>query len=342
MMKLTLMRDVSATVDAEWHSPIADAILAQWAHDDERAWFVRSSANILFGFKQARQVCFLRFNHAGERTTEMIQAELDYLAHLHAAGLRVVQPIRSLAGNFIESVETGLGRFHAVAFERVPGEMLDIDALTPAQVTAWGQSLGELHQAGLGYNAVGRPTWRDQIESLEADLPAHETTARQAAQLLHRQLAQLPINTHQAKDNYGLIHFDFEMDNLLWDGERFGLIDFDDCIWHWHVADIAGALGGDLFDDDPAQVDLQNPTFNTFVAGYRQAKAIRNEDLDQMPLFLRLHNLVAFAKLLRAMDAGDAADDPTWLKDLRQKLTRKLDRYRVGFADHPPVAPKSA
>ncbi len=332
MMKLTLMRDVSATVDVDWHSPIADAILAHWAHDDERAWFVRSSANVLFGFKQDGRDCFLRFNHATERTPQMIQFELDYLAYLQAAGLRVVQPIRSLAGNFIESVDTGLGQFHAVAFERVSGEMLDISTLTPAQVAAWGRTLGELHQAVVGYNAVGRLTWRDQIESLEQDLPTHESAARQAAQLLHSQLAQLPINTYQVKDNYGLIHFDFELDNLLWDSERFGIVDFDDCIWHWHVADIAFALR-DLFDDDPAQVDLQNPTFKAFIGGYRQAKALPQEDLDQIPLFLHLHNLVAFAKLLRAMDAGDAADDPTWLKDLRQRLARKVDRYRARFAD---------
>ena len=338
MMKLSLMRDVSATADADWHSSLADAILSCWAHDEDRPWFVRSSANVLFGFRQNGRDCFLRFNHASERTPELVQAELDYLIHLHAAGLRVAQPLPSLAGNLIESVDTALGMFHAVVFERVLGEALEIATLTPALFAKWGRALGELHQAATNYHRIGRLTWRDQLEALEDGLPEQETAARQAAKLLHRQLAALPINTDRVKDNFGLIHFDFELDNLLWDGERFGLIDFDDCAWHWYAADIAFALR-DIFDDDPAQVNLQQRSVLAFVGGYRQTKALRQEELHQMPLFLRLHNLIMFAKLLRAMDAGDAEDDPTWLSDLRHKLQNKVVRYRAGFVAQPMVAP---
>ena len=254
------------------------------------------------------------------RTREMIQAELDYLDHLAKAGVRVARSLPSLAGQFVESVDTTHGTFHAVVFEGLVGKQFELEELTPEMFTAWGKALGELHRAAQSYTAVGRSTWRDLIEAAE-----EQPEVRQAAKQLHRELAQLPINNYQVKDNYGLTHFDFELDNLIWDGQRFGILDFDDCVWHWYAADIAFALG-DLFDDDAAKVDLSNPSFCAFIEGYRTAKPIADDELARIPLFLRLDNSLVFCKLRRAADAGDQDDDPNWLKELRQKLDRKMQR----------------
>jgi len=52
-----------------------------------------------------------------------------------------------------------------------------------------------------------------------------------------------------------------------------------------------------------------------------------------LPLFLRLHNLLMFARLHRALDAGDQPDSLAWVKRLRHKLSAKMDKYRDGFSD---------
>src|SRR2546430_7254258 len=46
--------------------------------------------------------------------------------------------------------------------------------------------------------------------------------------------------------NSGLIHGDFELDNLFWQDDTIALLDFDDCSYSWYVADVAFALR-DLF-----------------------------------------------------------------------------------------------
>ena len=66
---------------------------------------------------------------------------------LAGEGIRVAKPIRSSAGNYVESVMTELGLFHAVVFEGLAGKQLDLDELTPDQVLCWGKALGELHSA---------------------------------------------------------------------------------------------------------------------------------------------------------------------------------------------------
>jgi len=50
----------------------------------------------------------------------------------------------------------------------------------------------------------------------------------------------------RTRDNFGLIHFDFELDNLCWEDALIQMLDFDDCAYHWYAADITYALR-DLF-----------------------------------------------------------------------------------------------
>jgi Ser/Thr protein kinase RdoA (MazF antagonist) len=154
---------------------------------------------------------------------------------------------------------------------------------------------------------------------LAQQLPAHEDTARQLLALLERQVAALPTNAQ----TFGLIHYDFELDNLLWDDQRVSIVDFDDCAGYWFVADIAFALR-DLFDDQPAQIDVADARFQAFMAGYRELRSVTDAELRHLALFLRIHNLVSFAKLLRAADIA-----PT--DRAEQVLT--IDGVRAEYAD---------
>jgi len=84
----------------------------------------------------------------------------------------------------------------------------------------------------------------------------------------------------QAPDRYGLTHGDFLPENLLRDGDSLRIIDFDDCGFGWHVMDVATSLlwllGQPQYDDALAG----------FVAGYRSVRALPDEHLEMLPLFL--------------------------------------------------------
>ena len=327
MMKLSLMQAVVATLNETNVSPIADAIVAAWAHDRDSARYFRASANFVFVFKRAGQPYVLRFTHAGERTANAIQAELAFLQHLAAYGVPVALPIRSLSGRTVESIATPLGVFHAAVFELLPGQQFDVGDLPHTQFTRWGSALGALHRAAEGYAGAGRPTIHDHLRMLAQQLPAHEDAARQLLALLELQVAALPTDAQ----TFGLIHYDFELDNLLWNDQRVSIVDFDDCAGYWFVADIAYALR-DLFDDQAEQIDIADARFQAFIGGYRELRSVTDAELRHLPLFLRIHNLVSFAKLLHAADIDETHASPAWVVDLQAKLVRKAQTYRDSFA----------
>lgn len=81
-------------------------------------------------------------------------------------------------------------------------------------------------------------------------------------------------------DRYGLTHGDFLPENLLREGDTVRIIDFDDCGFGWHVMDIATSmmfmLGEPLYED----------AFTGFVGGYRSVRALPDEHLELLPVFL--------------------------------------------------------
>lgn len=204
----------------------------------------------------------------------------------------------------------------------------DFETLRPDQFMQWGQSLAQLHNASENYTVSDRPTWQDHIATIDAQLPGHETEAHTTLARLKRELSALPSTT----ENFGLIYFDFELDNLLWHEGEISIIDFDDLAFYWFAADMAFALR-DLFDDDPAQIDLTHPTAVAFLAGYRSVRSVSDDDLKHLPLFLRLHNLILFTKIARSLGSEAPPDDPEWTTGLRTRLHQMMDGYRAGF-DH--------
>jgi Ser/Thr protein kinase RdoA (MazF antagonist) len=326
MMKLSTMQAVVATLNEQWESPLAEELLARWEHDEECAKYWRSSANFVFFFKASGRDRVLRFNHASERTASEIQAELAYINALAKSGVRVAQPVCSITGKDVESVDTGQGRFHAVVFEALPGKQLDLEELTADQLVRWGRALAELHQAAPHYTQPGRPSWQDQLNTVPKILPTEERGALEELARLRRELNQLAIT----EQNFGLIHYDFEPDNLLWDGDQPGIIDFDDCAWYWFVADIALAVS-DLFDDSARAVDLQNEAFQHFITGYRSVRPLAPTELALIPLFIRVQNLVAFTRLYCALTPVNPAGEPEWMVALRTKLAAKMQFYRHEF-----------
>ena len=125
MMKLGLMKRFYDTVDEERKSPVVDKITARWFNGDIEASVLRASANFVIAIKAEDRKYFLRFNHSSERTTSFIAAELDYIMHLREKGINANTPVKSLAGNYIESVETEIGLIHGVVFEGLPGEHVE-------------------------------------------------------------------------------------------------------------------------------------------------------------------------------------------------------------------------
>lgn len=323
MLKLSLMHAFFQTVDADWHTPLIQPLLDHWPHDPGSAVVIRASSNFILRYTCQGQPRILRLTPAQQRTPDMLQAELDFLLHLAGQGLKVNRPLPSSSGRLVESAETPLGILHAVSFEYLEGEEKEFDQLTPQDFTRWGQALGELHNAADGMDAPARPDAEGLLQDALERLPAAETAARRAGQILQARLVHLPIRP----GIYGLIHYDFELDNLIWKEGVPQVIDFDDCAWHWLAADVAYALR-DLFADRASRVDPAHPSLQAFVSGYRRARPLAQSELAHLPLFMALLNFLMFAELLEIVNEPPSAGEAEWTVNLRRRLAGKLEIYR--------------
>jgi Ser/Thr protein kinase RdoA (MazF antagonist) len=326
MMPLSVMWSVDRLTNVNGANPLAERIVERWPHDPGSVRFFRSSANFLYVFRHDGKQRFLRFAHGSERRRKSIDAEIALVRWLAEEALAVVHPVRSRHERFVETVASDLGTFHAVVFDALEGSQFEIDELDDAHFGAWGAALGRLHATLRRYPgrvSSARSTVRDHLEQAKHVLPEDAPAVWEELYRLESSLDALPVD----QDTYGIIHFDFELDNLIWQGRTAQMLDFDDCSFAWYAADIAFALR-DCFD---AGADFATPSVRAFLAGYAAQTQLTDQQIAQIPLFSRLARLIQFGRIARVLDLARAPVQPDWLGRLIDKLEDRMDAYQLAL-----------
>ncbi|HEX3043141.1 MAG TPA: phosphotransferase, partial [Bacillota bacterium] len=167
-----------------------------------------------------------------------------------------------------------------------------------------------------------RPDYNDQFKWMEEILQGFpgETGAMSEIRILRDFFTGLP----RTKENFGLIHYDFELDNVFWDETNncFSVIDFDDAQYHWFVMDLEQAVES-LCEEGTA--DNQAQAKGNFIEGYRSEFGISDEMVELMPVFRRYANLYGYVRILRS-GAETWKNEPEWMVGLREKLTGFMKR----------------
>jgi Ser/Thr protein kinase RdoA (MazF antagonist) len=326
MMKLSLMKRFFDTVE-DGRSPILDAIAGGWFESCEALTY-RASANFVAQVTHGGSTYFLRFNHETERSIGQIESELKYIHRLIDRGINANVPVPSQSGNHVESVDTGLGVFHSVMFEEIPGVHIESDDLDTNGFRLWGQALARVHEAGEGQDISDAPSWSGHLDAIKSIAEENPILLSEVEKL------EKTLGGYNQTGNYGLIPFDFEMDNIKWVGDSPGFMDFDDFCYHWHAADIAFALR-DLYGDRTTDFDPNDSRFKSFIAGYREVKGIPDGQLERIPVFIRLHNLNTYARIQRSIEDEPDTDEPDWVPNLRDKLRSKNEAYLRDMSENP-------
>jgi Ser/Thr protein kinase RdoA (MazF antagonist) len=81
-------------------------------------------------------------------------------------------------------------------------------------------------------------------------------------------------------DRYGLIHADLVPENLLVDGGRACVIDFDDAGFGWHLFELATSLYFIIGDS------IYSAARDALMRGYRTERTLSDAALERLPLFL--------------------------------------------------------
>lgn len=295
---------------------LARLALTRYPHDaaslDKTFSHFRISANAVYPFLSSGRLCFLRLAPEEEKPLSHVQAELAFIQHLRQSGYPAMKPLPNDAGETCWLLDSPWGRWCVSAFEGAAGRPVEEASPTPDLLFALGASLGQLHELALSHQPCALPTHEDvmaQVMTLLCHCDAPQPIRAQAEALSHA-LAALPITP----DVYGPLHYDFEPDNVFWDGEHICVIDFDDAMQGWHALDVEQAL-----ESLHAEFGMRNAACSaTFLKGYRSVRSFTQEMENQRALMRQFIDLRHYARLLHCL--SEDISGPQWLEGLKIRL----------------------
>jgi Ser/Thr protein kinase RdoA (MazF antagonist) len=304
---------------------LAEMLLRNWEYDEdslELFQYFRISANAIYPFRRDGETCFLRFCPTAEKTRQNILAELEFINYLRQAGYKAMEPLRSKNGDELVERFTPWSDYYASAFKRVAGEPVSETGFADNVLFAYGAALGQLHQLS---NQFGEPltrrwTYEQVLDWIEETLSRSggQAPALEEVQLLRRSFSRLT----KKPGTYGLLHYDFEPDNVFYNDAAgaCSVIDFDDAMYHWYMMDVAQAL--DSLKGEIASGELPQKQ-SIFILGYASQFELDPDLFAVMPIFNRFGRLYRYARVTRAVEEH-WENEPGWLLELRSKLASAL------------------
>ncbi len=307
------------------NADLAEMLLENWKFDEvsiDLFKYYRISSNAIYPFETRGKTKLLRFSPKTEKSRENILAELEFISYLRTNQYGVLEAVVSKNGKELVEAQTPWGEYYVSVFKRVAGVQLNKTDLSDAIIFNYGKALGKLHQLSSEYKPIHNKRWSysdvlNWIHTILIDFP-NETAALMETKLLQDYFDSIPIT----ESNFGLIHYDFEYDNVFYDEESqsCNVIDFDDAMYHWYVMDIEQALDS-LQDFIAAEMHQQKK--QCFLDGYRTEYELTNDMMSLLPACRRFANLYGYVRILRAVEEK-WENEPEWLVSLREKLINAM------------------
>jgi len=243
----------------------------------------------------------LRVHRPGYHERDEILSELAWIHDLRQNNVVATpKPLQRTDGSYIGNMHAAGDVRHVVAFEFMSGvepekggaglvsgfrELGAISARLHRHARTW-QRPATFRRKTWNYETMlgATPLWGDWRDALGLDAGGLAVLER-ASRALERFLADFG----QGPERFGLVHADLRLANLLVDGDRLGVIDFDDCGFSWFVYDFAAAVS--FFEHDPIVAALQD----AWVEGYRTVAPLSEADIAAIPTFVFLRRFLLTA-----------------------------------------------
>lgn len=245
---------------------------------------------------QSGRKLIIRVHRPDYHSEDQILSELAWIDALRRDGVvETPKPVPTVDGALLTTFSDGETERQAVAFEFMSGKEPDAES----DLTKWYARLGEinarLHEHSRRWarpKSFDRKTWNfDTIIGEGAywgDWRIALGLTPDGKAILERAHAALKAATDDygmGEDRFGLVHCDMRAANLLVDGDRLGVIDFDDCGMSWFAYDFPAAIS--FIEAEPYVPELQA----AWLDGYRTVAPFAKEHEDALPMFITLRRM---------------------------------------------------
>lgn len=260
--------------------------------NDTTATMINLSENETYLLTAKGCQAILRVHRQGYNTERAIECELEW-----SRALPLETPI-AIAGKNEKFVQSYAGHF-LVLFEFITGKHPDETQDLTTPFMELGRIAAQTHRHSKTWvrpEKFERLTWDiSTIFGSSAhwgnwrDAPNVSTDIRRVLERVERVVTHQLNAFGKTSQNFGLIHADMRLANILVDNGKTKLIDFDDCGFSWHLYDFAAAIS--FFEDNP-----QVPTIRqAWVSGYREFSKLSETDEAMIDSFIMLRRLALLA-----------------------------------------------
>ncbi|HAU3626769.1 TPA: phosphotransferase [Legionella pneumophila] len=256
-----------------------------WVDKPTNLKLINNQINCVYRFEFEDQGYYLRITHEQIRPYNELAAAIDFQNHLFFNDAPVCQAINSKNNAFIETIKQVELEFLAHVCIEVPGNVIDFDDTSKEKYFKWGKSLATLHRASQSYQPKEHHfrTWRDLWKETEDYLHGESNEIKD----LHQKIASFFNQLTPTPSNFGLTHGDHRPGNVLYDGNKVYIIDFDEPVHHWYMADIAKPY----LDLCAKPHETWKQLFDWYIEGYCTILPINNTELKQINWFTQMKSL---------------------------------------------------
>lgn len=283
---------------------VAEALAPRWGMaEGARARLLNVSENATFRLDSPADGApmVVRLHRPGYHTRPEIESELAWIEALRAEGWIETPAVHALVDRdgHVAAFEFDGGIRYAVGFAYMSGEeptLADdlsddfrrlgaINAKLHQHARRWPRPDGFVRKTWDFATTIGpRPHWGDWRAALGLT-PDGKAILERVCATLERDLTTIG----QGPERFGLIHADLRLANLLMDGGRIGVIDFDDCGFGWYLYDFAAAIS--FYETDPSIPKLQE----AWLDGYRAVAPLSDDEALSLPTMVMLRRLLLTA-----------------------------------------------
>ncbi|MBI9051004.1 MAG: phosphotransferase [Anaerolineaceae bacterium] len=262
--------------------------------------------NFIYEGQRNDKPVILRLSHSSKKDRDQIGSELAFVNYLAQNGADAAQPLPARNGDLIREIALpDHTYFSAVCFQKAPGHHpIETDYNTDLYLK-WGAAMGKMHRLSRQYNPPveqQRIHWYEEIEiTRPGDFlpPSQEGVIEMMAEYT-RKLHGLPVS----RQNYGVVHNDLHPYNYLYDGQQITMIDFEDAVQMWYMADLVSSLFMVSVwpPNEMNREDFTRSFWPFFLRGYREQNDIPESWIEEIPLFLKFRELGQYVAMYRACD----------------------------------------
>ncbi len=297
------------------HESFARAALPAYGHaaDSElRLLSLSENATYLVG---GSEPFVLRVHRPDYHSRQAIESELAWMSALRQhTSVRTPQLVTARSGEQVVAAAVGHRMLHVDAVSYIAGCTAE-DATDIVGFADLGELAAQMHEHALSWpQPSGFTRFRWDVDTMVGpagrwgDWRAATGLTRADQDSIERALAVIAQRLGEfgtGPDRFGLVHADLRLANLMVDPSApdsgITVIDFDDCGWSWHLADL-GAVVSFIEDTTVAETIVEQ-----WLRGYQNVRALPADHLALIPTFVMLRRIQLTAWIASHADADAAA-----------------------------------